>query len=86
MRTLRDFCIGCVKVYRLTLAPLFMSFGVQCRFNPTCSEYTIQAIKTHGALLGCFLGLGRILRCHPFCRGGHDPVPERLRFLEWKNG
>jgi putative membrane protein insertion efficiency factor len=48
-----------------------------CRFSPTCSQYAIDAIQTHGALRGTPLTLWRILRCHPFCKGGHDPVPTR---------
>lgn len=48
-----------------------------CRFRPTCSEYMIQALQTHGLLRGLRLGLWRILRCNPFCPGGDDPVPPR---------
>ncbi len=46
-----------------------------CRFSPTCSEYTYQAVKRYGIIRGLFLGLGRILRCHPWNKGGFDPVP-----------
>ncbi|HOC30838.1 MAG TPA: membrane protein insertion efficiency factor YidD [Armatimonadota bacterium] len=46
-----------------------------CRFTPTCSEYTRIAIETHGVLKGARLGLLRVMRCHPFCKGGYDPVP-----------
>lgn len=46
-----------------------------CRFTPTCSEYARQALLKHGALRGTGLALWRICRCHPFCEGGHDPVP-----------
>jgi len=49
-----------------------------CRFTPTCSEYTYQAIKTHGVSKGSFLGLKRILKCHPFNTGGYDPVPKKV--------
>jgi len=46
-----------------------------CRFTPTCSEYMYEAIRRYGAGKGLFLGIKRILRCNPFCKGGYDPVP-----------
>lgn len=64
--------IGMVRVYQATLSPLI---GRQCRFQPTCSQYFIEAVRLRGALVGAALGLWRILRCHPFSRGGYDPVP-----------
>jgi uncharacterized protein len=51
-----------------------------CRFRPTCSAYTEEAILTHGILKGAALGLWRILRCHPFSKGGREPVPPRGRW------
>jgi hypothetical protein len=69
---IRKFVIGLIKVYRLVLSPFL---GQHCRFHPTCSEYTSQAVAEHGVLRGLFLGLRRILRCNPFFPGGHDPVP-----------
>lgn len=66
------FLLALIRVYQLTLSPFF---GQQCRFTPSCSEYTRQAIERHGAWRGTWLGIRRILRCHPFCEGGEDPVP-----------
>ena len=52
--------------------------GGACRFTPTCSAYSIEALDRHGALVGSYLTLARIARCNPLCRGGHDPVPDKL--------
>lgn len=64
--------IGLVRAYRLLLSPWL---GSACRFEPTCSAYAIGALETHGAAHGSYLGLRRLTRCHPWCEGGHDPVP-----------
>ncbi len=61
-----------IRGYQLTLSSLL---GRQCRFLPTCSDYAAEAIETHGALKGAALAARRLCRCHPFARGGHDPVP-----------
>jgi uncharacterized protein len=61
-----------IEVYRVTLAPLIGGF---CRFVPSCSVYAQEAIQRHGAAAGSRLALRRLLRCHPFHRGGIDPVP-----------
>ena len=68
---MRNIFIILVKVYRITLSPLL---GQNCRFVPTCSEYTEEAIRKYGAIKGTWLGILRILRCHPFSAGGYDPV------------
>lgn len=62
-----------IRGYQLTLAPFMPPV---CRFEPTCSHYTLEALERHGLLRGGWLGLSRILRCNPFGRGGYDPVPE----------
>jgi len=61
-----------VRGYRLLLSPWL---GGACRFEPTCSVYSLAALQQHGALAGSYLTLHRLLRCHPLCAGGHDPVP-----------
>jgi len=62
-----------VKAYRLLLSPWL---GSSCRFEPTCSVYALRALELHGAAGGSYLTLARIGRCHPWCAGGPDPVPE----------
>jgi uncharacterized protein len=62
----------CIRAYQLTLSSVL---GPVCRFYPSCSEYTLQAISRHGPVRGVLLGLKRVLRCHPFHAGGVDPVP-----------
>jgi putative membrane protein insertion efficiency factor len=62
--------IFCVRFYQRGISPLL---GSNCRFEPTCSEYTLQAIRKYGAVRGIVRGALRILRCHPFSRGGFDP-------------
>jgi len=64
--------IGAIGVYRKGLSPLLPPL---CRFEPSCSRYCMEAIERHGLLRGSWLGLRRLLRCHPFCKGGFDPVP-----------
>ena len=64
-----------IRLYQLCVAPLL---GPRCRFYPSCSHYGLEAVERHGALLGGWLALKRILRCHPWHDGGFDPVPTQL--------
>ena len=70
--------VGLVKGYRLLLSPWL---GTACRFEPSCSLYAIGALERHGALRGSCLTLGRLVRCNPWCNGGHDPVPTAMPAL-----
>lgn len=63
-----------VRFYQLVISPLMPA---TCRFTPTCSAYMIEALKIHGLFYGGYLGLKRILNCHPWGKSGYDPVPEK---------
>jgi len=71
---LKKIFIFPVRVYQWTLSPLL---GAHCRFEPSCSQYMIDAINEWGPLKGTWLGLKRIARCHPWGGHGHDPVPKK---------
>ena len=66
--------VGAVRVYQWTLRPVI---GANCRFEPSCSHYAIEALRRHGALRGIALSARRVLRCNPWTAGGYDPVPPR---------
>jgi len=66
------FLVALLRGYKRFLSPLLPP---ACRFHPTCSEYAASAVAQHGALRGSLLAIGRIARCHPWSRGGFDPVP-----------
>ena len=61
-----------IRLYQITLSPFI---GGQCRYYPTCSHYGLEAYRQHGVLQGTVMTARRVLRCHPFSRGGYDPVP-----------
>ncbi len=71
---MRRALIALIRLYQVALSPLL---GNNCRFQPTCSQYGIQAIEVHGAFVGSYLAIKRILRCQPLCKGGYDPVPPK---------
>lgn len=64
--------VAVIRIYQWTISPLL---GSHCRFAPSCSQYTLEAIARHGLLRGSLLGARRLGRCHPFHEGGFDPVP-----------
>jgi putative membrane protein insertion efficiency factor len=69
---IKRILIAMIRYYQRTISP---SLGASCRYLPTCSQYAVEAIETHGAFKGTLLAIWRILRCNPFSRGGYDPVP-----------
>jgi putative membrane protein insertion efficiency factor len=69
---MRRLAVGLIVIYQHTVSPLL---GPACRYEPTCSEYTREAIEKYGVVRGAWLGVRRIGRCHPFHEGGYDPVP-----------
>jgi len=71
-RLVKQFMLSLIRFYQRHISP---ALGPHCRYVPTCSQYAAEAITKYGALKGGFLALRRILRCHPFCSGGYDPVP-----------
>jgi len=73
VKWLRDFAILLVRGYRRFVSPWLPP---ACRFYPTCSEYAMQALESHGLLRGTALAIWRLARCHPFSKGGFDPIPE----------
>lgn len=72
---MKKIFIGLIRGYQKVISPLFPP---SCRYYPTCSNYSVQAIQKHGAIKGSLMGISRILRCHPFVKGGYDPVPEQF--------
>lgn len=76
---MKHLLILLLRGYKKYISP---ALGNNCRFTPTCSEYTMQALEIHGFFKGCLLGIWRILRCNPFGKAGYDPPPEKGT---WRN-
>ena len=70
---MKQIFLKLIKFYQKGISPFFPA---RCRYEPTCSQYAVEAIEKYGALKGGYLALRRILRCNPFSKGGYDPVPE----------
>jgi len=71
---MKQLIILLIKFYKTGISPFLPS---SCRFYPSCSEYALEAVQIHGTFKGSWLALKRILRCHPFNKGGYDPVPSK---------
>ena len=81
--------LALIRLYQRTLSPalpVFFGSTCGCRFTPTCSHYAAEAIRTHGAIVGCALAAWRLVKCTPLHPGGFDPVPPRRRFTCRKAG
>ena len=76
MNILTLILIKLIKTYKFLISPLL---GKSCRYLPTCSEYSIDALKTYGLLKGLYLSVKRILSCHPWCKGGFDPLKKEMK-------
>ena len=71
---MKKILVKIIKWYQKNISLWLESKHIRCKFYPTCSEYTKQAIEKYGALKGCLLGTKRILKCNPFSKGGYDPL------------
>ena len=76
MNFLTYFIIKLIKIYKFLISPLL---GNSCRYFPTCSDYSIESLRTYGLFKGLFLSLKRILSCHPWRDGGFDPVKKKIK-------
>ena len=71
---MKKMLLKVIQIYKKYISPRLGQIGIHCKYYPSCSEYTKQAIEKYGSIKGCFLGLKRILKCNPFSRGGYDPL------------
>ena len=89
MKIAQQLSIVLLRIYRVALSPLLTTIcgglGLGCRFSPTCSQYAMEAIQSHGFLKGVALAAGRLVRCHPWGGCGHDPVPPSALHLGFRH-
>lgn len=71
---MKKILIFLIKIYQKHLSPINAHYNIKCKYFPSCSEYTKQAIEKYGCIKGIFLGIKRILKCNPFSKGGYDPL------------
>lgn len=89
MKWFRSIACFPIRIYQWTLSPLknaLLGPGSGCRYDPTCSNYMIEAIQSHGVFIGIWLGMKRLLRCHPWGGQGWDPVPPSKHQMHQKTG
>ena len=71
---MKKILLKLIKIYKKFISPIFKLMGIECKYYPTCSEYTRLAIEKYGCIKGIFLGIKRIIKCNPFSKGGYDPL------------
>ena len=76
---MKKVLVGVFRWYQKHISPWHKAC---CRFYPTCSQYAIEAVQTRGAIVGLYLALHRVLKCHPFHKGGYDPVPPKKQRMD----
>jgi len=74
MKKMKKRIIYLIKLYKKFISPIFKAMGIECKYYPTCSEYTKMAIEKYGCVKGILLGIKRIIKCNPFSKGGYDPL------------
>jgi putative membrane protein insertion efficiency factor len=74
-RAVGSLLVAAIRAYQVAISPLLVG---SCKFVPSCSQYSVIAVHEHGPWYGSWLGVRRVLRCHPFSAGGYDPVPRRV--------
>jgi putative membrane protein insertion efficiency factor len=79
----RYLIVGFLRGYRAVVSPWY---GQVCRYYPSCSQYALDAVRAHGAVKGSWLAIRRLGRCHPWARGGVDPVPDTFRWPALRRG